>query len=90
MLRSALCEGAASVEGGSSTAVARVLERFQRVCCGCRQAHRLSSDEGKGLDAFCRVRSVDVIQCQVVSVEEVLEDCGVCKEGLYFVLKPFI
>lgn len=63
--------------------------RFQRVCRRCYKAHRPSSTVGTGWNSFeCRGlegQVVDVVQCQVVSVEGGLEDCGVFEAG--FVLR---
>lgn len=61
--------------------VETLTERFQReqVCCGCYKAHRPSSAMSKGLDGFkFRVleSGVEVLQCQVVSVKELVVQQG--------------
>lgn len=56
-------------------------ERFKReqVCCGCYKTHRPSSAMSKGLDGFkFRVleSGVEVVQCQVISVKELVFQQG--------------
>lgn len=52
--------------------------RCQLFCCDCYKAHRPSSAVGKGWKRFQLRGSkgpvVDVVQCQVVSVEEIVEE----------------
>lgn len=61
--------------------VEKLTERFQRerVCCGYYKAHRPSSAMSKGLDGF-KFRGlesgVEVVQCQVVSVKELVIQQG--------------
>lgn len=62
--------------------------KFQRICCDCYMAHIPSSAVGKGWKDFkfsvLKSQVLDAVQCQVVSVDEIVieegleEGCGVC------------
>lgn len=62
----------------------RDVVRFQRVCCACYMAYMPFFRLG-----FLESQIVDVVQCQVVTVDETVyeewsEDCGHCEADFEF------